>query len=159
MSWNYRIAKRDYKNDAGDIIETGYFFVEAYYDENGKVIAITENPQAAYGESLKELLENNVMFFEAFKAPVLDYDKIPEDGANKEILNWNMPDTPEKLERMIKDEELIPYKPEYSEEDLEEYRKTERLRIQKENKEVEDNILGKSLPTIIANAVESYIKE
>lgn len=87
MSWNYRVVKRHepafHDNDAnkcdGNCIRYGVH--EAFCDKKGKVFAITVNPIGIRGESLEELKKDLEWHAEALKHPVLDYDDIPEDGA------------------------------------------------------------------------------
>jgi hypothetical protein len=85
--WNYRLVRKKtiWKDkDGKERINYGYGIHEAFYDKNGKVTAITEDPVEIYGENAKECRHAWVMQAEAFGHPILDYDKIPEEGVDKE---------------------------------------------------------------------------
>lgn len=81
MSWNYRIVKRTLRDEDGNALDVAYYFVEAFYDENGKVCDISEDPQHSYGETVSELRLDWIRKVRAFTLPILDYDNIPEPGA------------------------------------------------------------------------------
>lgn len=57
-----------------------YAIHEAYYDENGHVGAITQEPVEPFGENVEELRHSWVMMAEAFGKPILGYENIPEPG-------------------------------------------------------------------------------
>ena len=57
-----------------------YDIHEAYYDRNGYVGAITQDPVEPFGENIEELRHSWVMMSEAFGQPILDYHNIPEPG-------------------------------------------------------------------------------
>ena len=61
-----------------------YAIHEAYYDQQGYVGAITQEPIEPYGETVEELRHAWVMMAKAFGQPILDYDIIPEPGYNSE---------------------------------------------------------------------------
>jgi len=73
MVWNYRVIEHD-----------GCFYIhEAYYNDNGDITAISEDPMHPHGENLKELKGDIEYFLQAFNRPVLKKDKIkfaPMDG-------------------------------------------------------------------------------
>jgi len=74
--WNYRLIRRRMKG------ETFYAVHEAYYDDNKKVWAITQDPSPARGDSRDEVLEAlGRMIVDILRAPILDYNKVPEKGA------------------------------------------------------------------------------
>lgn len=74
--WNYRLVRRRMKG------ETFYAVHEAYYDDAGKVWAITQDPSPARGDSRDEVLEAlALMMKDILRAPTLDYNKVPEKGA------------------------------------------------------------------------------
>lgn len=86
--WNYRVARKrhvrtDPKNNT-ERVEYTYAIHEAYYDNNGYVEAITQDPIEPSGESMEELRHSWVMMAEAFGQPILDYDTIPELGYKRE---------------------------------------------------------------------------
>jgi hypothetical protein len=82
--WNYRVVrKKNVDADAKDKKEKAnftYAIHEAYYDRNGHVGAITQDPIEPFGENIEELRHAWVMMAEAFGQPILDYDNIPEPG-------------------------------------------------------------------------------
>jgi len=82
--WNYRVVrKRNVGAGATDKDERArytYAIHEAYYDNNGHVGAITQDPVKPFGENIEELRHSWVMMAEAFGLPILDFDNIPEPG-------------------------------------------------------------------------------
>lgn len=95
--WNYRVVrKRNTWIDPEDKKErVGYSYAihEAYYDKNGHVGAVTQEPVEPFGENMKELRHAWVMMAEAFGQPILDYDNIPEHGYdNQEDPQGSVPD-------------------------------------------------------------------
>ena len=85
--WNYRGVRK--KNIyIGPVnnkkrVDYSYAIHEAYYDENGHVRAITQEPIEPFGENLEELRHSWVMMAEAFGQPVLEYGNIPEPGFDR----------------------------------------------------------------------------
>lgn len=67
MKWNHRVIKHVNK------IETYYQIHEVYYDDDGKVTAMTENAVAPFGETTDELEWELNRMLDALKKPVLDY--------------------------------------------------------------------------------------
>ena len=80
MSWNHRVVKRTWI-DAMDCTEDRFGVHEAYCDDNGRVFAITEEPVAPCGETLEELRVEFERMQRCLEYPILDFDKIPEEGA------------------------------------------------------------------------------
>jgi hypothetical protein len=80
--WNYRVVrKRNVSPDTKDErINYTYAVHEAYYDNNGHVGAITQEPIEPFGENIEELRHAWVMMAEAFGQPILDLENIPESG-------------------------------------------------------------------------------
>jgi hypothetical protein len=79
MTWNHRVVKRTYSTEK---YSEDYFSIhEAYYDENGKIFAITDSGVPPGGESLEDLKWSVEQMKKALDHPVLDYDSIPEEGA------------------------------------------------------------------------------
>ena len=72
--WNYRVVRHDDKG------QPWYAIHEAYYDENNRVESITQESVKPGGETLQELQEDLKWMLKGMAAPVLDYDKIPEEG-------------------------------------------------------------------------------
>ena len=85
--WNYRVVRKKHTwNDPTQNTERedySYAIHEAYYDDNGYVGAITQEPVAPYGDTVEELRHSWVMMVEAFGQPILDYENIPEPGYNR----------------------------------------------------------------------------
>lgn len=77
--WNNRVVKT--KMPDGEYF---YQIHEVFYDDNGKASLCTESGISPCGDDIDELKKSYEMMAEAFKAPVLDYDEIPERLA-KEI--------------------------------------------------------------------------
>jgi hypothetical protein len=85
--WNYRVVRKkntsiDPKNKK-ERVDYTYAIHEAYYDENGHVGAITQEPVEPFGDTVEELRHSWVMMAEAFGQPVLDYNNIPEPGYDR----------------------------------------------------------------------------
>jgi hypothetical protein len=80
--WNYRVVrKRNVSPDTKDErVNYTYAIHEAYYDDNGYVGAITQDPIEPFGEDIEELRHVWVMMAEAFGLPILDFENIPEPG-------------------------------------------------------------------------------
>ncbi|MCP4681951.1 MAG: addiction module protein [Desulfobacterales bacterium] len=82
--WNYRVVRKkniyfDHSKE-DERVDYTYAIYEAYYDNNGYVGAITQDPVEPFGENIEELRHSWVMMAEAFGKPILDYDNIPEPG-------------------------------------------------------------------------------
>jgi hypothetical protein len=87
MGWNNRVVKRlhtwvDAKGQQRS--DYTYGIHEAYYDKNDKVVEITEDAIECHGETIEELRRHWCMMAEAFGQPILDFDKIPEEGHDTE---------------------------------------------------------------------------
>lgn len=108
MGWNYRVVRQKHETPIGDTIRTFYTYEihEAYYDDTDHVVAITENAVNPFGENIRELRTSWVMMAEAFGKPILDSDKIPEDGYNPKNPFTDESDDFEKMSNEEK-EELI----------------------------------------------------
>ena len=73
MHWNYRIVRKE-----------GWFGIhEAFYDDNNKLSLVTVEPEAVQAEDETELKEVYDMMAEAFRAPVVNYEDVPEEGAQE----------------------------------------------------------------------------
>ena len=70
MTWDYRVMKRTFKK------EIQFAIYEVYYNENDKVELFSEEPMYIYGETLKELKRDLKYYKDAFKKPVLNYNKL-----------------------------------------------------------------------------------
>ena len=75
MTWNHRLVRRSENG------ETWYGIHEAFYDKNKRVRAITKDPIDVIGESVEEVRETLQRMLRALEAPILDYEAIPEPGA------------------------------------------------------------------------------
>lgn len=105
MSWNYRLVKKEFKHE-GKVLDTCYYIVEAFYDSNGKVTMITQEPEGPSGENISDLLASYIMLAEAFKAPILNFDQIPEPGA-VDFIKEAMKDLEDEQGNRRSTEELI----------------------------------------------------
>jgi len=76
MHWNYRIIRKNKEH-------TFYEIHEVYYDPNGNIQGMTENPIIPTGETLDELKKDFSKQFDAFKHPILDYDDISRSKCEK----------------------------------------------------------------------------
>ena len=74
--WNHRVVKRMFEGG-----ESCFGIHEVYYDENNKVWAISSEPDEVSGDTLDDLKQTLEWMQASLNAPVLDYDKIPEEGA------------------------------------------------------------------------------
>ncbi len=77
MTWNYRLVKRPVGVDG----HFAYGVHEAYYNPDGEVWAITQDPVQLSADHINELKIEWLMLMEAFKAPVLDYDDVCSNAA------------------------------------------------------------------------------
>jgi hypothetical protein len=77
MTWNYRVVR--HVGVDGDVY---YQIHEVYYDDDGKITAMTENGMAPLGETTTELQMELNRMIECMAKPVLDAgvtDGKPED--------------------------------------------------------------------------------
>lgn len=77
MTWNYRAVKTTYTTDIdeGETVEEVVVTIhEVYYDDNGFVNAMTENPVSFGGETLSELKDIIDRVQSSLEKPVLDGD-------------------------------------------------------------------------------------
>lgn len=85
--WNYRVVRKRHvyvdPDDKRERADYTYAIHEAYYDNNGHVGAVTQDPAQPFGENMEELRHSWVMMAEAFGMPILDYDYIPEPGYDR----------------------------------------------------------------------------
>jgi len=66
MVWNYRVVEHE-----------GLFHIhELYYNDNGSICAISEDPMHPHGTSLEELKRDAEHFLLAFNKPVLKKEEI-----------------------------------------------------------------------------------
>ena len=77
MTWNYRVIKRYSDVRFGQGTRDWYYGIyEVYYNENGDITAISEEPIAPVGNDFEDLRGEVGKMFSAFGRPVLDYDEI-----------------------------------------------------------------------------------
>lgn len=82
MGWNYRLVRRTYPNAAIPEERELYAVHEAYYGHARRVWGITKDAIPARGTSPEEVVKTlEMMLKDIQKAPVLDYDSVPEPGA------------------------------------------------------------------------------
>lgn len=78
MVWNYRIIEHDRM----------FYIHEVYYNDNGDITAISEDPMHPHGETLEELKNDLEYFRQAFIRPILKKEKIkfaPMDGVEDSL--------------------------------------------------------------------------
>ena len=113
--WNYRVVRKRINLidpvDEKERIEYSYAIHEAYYDKNGFVGAITQDPVEPFGENIEELRHSWVMMAEAFGQPILDYDNIPEPGYDRkeDPMGSGLNERPKELETSNKKEAAVPW--------------------------------------------------
>ncbi len=73
MTWNYRLVRTTHADGTRT-----YAIHEAYYDARGRVRAITEEAVEVFGETPAEARRDYTHMAEAFKAPILAMESIPE---------------------------------------------------------------------------------
>ena len=73
MSWSYRVVKQVTKIPLGDT-DISYGIHEAYTDENGDIVNISEKPSYVIGDDTESLQWQLERMMEACKKPVLDYN-------------------------------------------------------------------------------------
>ena len=81
MVWNYRVIEYDKM----------FYIHEVYYNDNGDITAISEDPMHPHGETLKELKNDMEHFQQALKRPVLKKEKIKfaeMDGLKEISAKW-----------------------------------------------------------------------
>jgi hypothetical protein len=80
MFWNYRIIEYD------EI----FYIHEVYYNDNGNISAISEDPMHPQGKTLNELKGDMEYFLQAFNRPGLKKEEIkfaPMDGVDSKPVN------------------------------------------------------------------------
>lgn len=69
MHWNYRIVQKEY---ADPLEEIDYEIHEVYYDENGEMESMTEQPVSFHASTVIGLAK---MMLDALKKPVIVWDE------------------------------------------------------------------------------------
>jgi hypothetical protein len=80
-SWNYRVVHRKHIGRTPEFDEDSYAIHEVYYDDNGKMRAVSKEPAPAYAEDLQGLDWVLRKFREAYEKDVVEWDSIPEKGS------------------------------------------------------------------------------
>jgi hypothetical protein len=166
--WNYRVVRK--KNASIDPtnkkerVDYTYAIHEAYYDENGHVGAITQEPVEPFGDTVEELRHSWVMMAEAFGQPVLDYNTIPEPGydSKKDPIGSILDERPREFKSGKK--EGVPWKnvkrrleKKWDQFDEEEYRKqAEEERVEKERIHSEIFVGTSTLKKLIKKMYADY---
>jgi len=84
MSWNHRVVRKVHKwtGKSGEKYEeVTYGIHEAFYDDNGKVFAITQEPVEVAGDDIDSLKQTLEWMEKCLEHPILEYENIPEEGA------------------------------------------------------------------------------
>lgn len=80
--WNYRIMARS-EPTGGDDYESNFIVIEAYYDDDGTVVAWCDATPMGTGD-VESLATDLGYMLEACQQAVLDYDDLPHsDGTRK----------------------------------------------------------------------------
>lgn len=77
--WNHRLVRRTYVGAKEP--EISLEIHEAYYDDAGKVWAVTQEGVTVHGETVEEVRGTLERMLRCLNAPILDYESIPEPGA------------------------------------------------------------------------------
>lgn len=78
MTWNHRVVRRGYPNG-----EHLYEIHEVYYDSEGKIEFMTEDPIDPVGDNLEELRVTLERMTRCLDKPVLDYETRARSCAKK----------------------------------------------------------------------------
>jgi hypothetical protein len=135
--WNYRIVRKEFKNHRNQV-EYTYGIHEAFMDKNGKVVTVTQDAVEPFGQTVTELRNAWFMMMEAFGQPILDYNKIPEEGHDTKdplvCVSNNLDVLPEEEQKKFEEEmRLDTQKIDWDEFFKEEEQK--RLQCEKDHKE------------------------
>lgn len=78
MSWNYRVVRRTFQipTHEGENEEVLYGIHEVYYNDNGEIWTLTEEPVEVISETAEHMAEVLSMMKRALELPVLDYDEL-----------------------------------------------------------------------------------
>ena len=76
--WNYRLVRRKHPDGS-----RSYAVHEAYYDEAGRIWAVTENPAEVFGTTLKEARGDSRAIARAFRLPILAWERLPDKRAKR----------------------------------------------------------------------------
>lgn len=77
MSWNHRVVRRFYPNTHMDDSML-YEIYEVYYDKDGKINGLTEEPIRIREESMDDLRKTMERLTKCLEQPIIDYDTLQE---------------------------------------------------------------------------------
>lgn len=77
MSWNHRVVRRFYPNTHMDD-SILYEIYEIYYDKDGNVDGITEEPIKIREETVDDLRKTIERLTKCLEQPIIDYDTLQE---------------------------------------------------------------------------------
>ena len=77
MSWNHRVVRRFYPNTHMDDSML-YEIYEVYYDKDGKINGLTEEPIRISEETVDDLRKTVERLTKCLESPIIDYDTLQE---------------------------------------------------------------------------------
>ena len=77
MSWNHRVVRRFYPNTHMDDSML-YEIYEVYYDKEGKIEGLTEEPIKIREETVDDLRKTIERLTKCLEQPIIDYDTLQE---------------------------------------------------------------------------------
>ena len=77
MSWNHRVVRRTYHNTHMDD-SILYEIHEVYYDSDGTIGSITQEPISIMEESVNDLRKTVERLTKCLESPIIDYDTLQE---------------------------------------------------------------------------------
>jgi hypothetical protein len=75
--WNYRVVRRFYPNTHMDDIML-YEIYEIYYDKDGKIRGLTEEPIKLGEETIDDLRKTVEQLTKCLEQPIIDYETLKE---------------------------------------------------------------------------------
>lgn len=79
--WNYRVVHRIHHGSMPEFNEDVYTIHEVYYDNDGKVRAVSSEPSPVYADDMAGLNWVLKKMQEAYTKEVLEWDNIPDKTA------------------------------------------------------------------------------
>lgn len=80
-SWNYRLVHRKHYGRTPEFDEDVYAIHEVYYDNDGKVRAVSTDPSPVYANDMQGIEWVLRKMQEAYTKDVLEWDNIPDKTA------------------------------------------------------------------------------
>jgi hypothetical protein len=77
MSWNHRVVRRFYPNTHMDD-SILYEIHEVYYDKDGTIGSITQEPISIMEETVDDLRKTVERLTKCLESPIIDYDTLQE---------------------------------------------------------------------------------